>query len=73
MNKPILGDAVVALINKAMRMVENPREWLNCTAGEKQVAHALELYIDREEFDGTFDSAVECLTLAGYIEEAEYE
>lgn len=68
-----LGDAVVDLINKSMRMVENPIEWLNCTAAEKQVAMALELYQDRNEYDGTFESAVECLTLSGYLETKETE
>lgn len=65
--------AVTDLINKAIRMVENPSEWLNCTSAEKQVALALERYEERGEFDGTFKSAVECLTLAGYIEETENE
>ncbi len=49
-----------------MRMVENPREWLNCEAVEKQLATSLELYKDRKEFDGTLESAVECLERACY-------
>ncbi len=74
MSKQIeLGQAVVDLVNKAMRMAENPAEWLNCTSGEKQLAQALELYEDRGEYDGTFRSAVDCLELAGYIDTKETE
>lgn len=53
-------------VQKAMRMVESPREWLNCLALEKQLAMALELYEDRGEFDGTIETAVECLERAAY-------
>lgn len=53
-------------VEKAMRMVESPSEWLNCYAVEKQLAMALELYQDRGEFDGTLESAVECLEQAAF-------
>lgn len=51
-------------VQKAIRMVENPMEYLSCEALHKQLAMALELYQDRGEFDGTVSSAVECLELA---------
>lgn len=55
-----------ANIKKAMIMTFDPYAWLNCEAVEKQVAHTLEIYEDRDEFDGSFTSALECLNLAGY-------
>lgn len=48
-------------VDKAIRMVDNPLEWLNCYAIEKQLARALELYKDRGQFNGTFKSAIKCL------------
>lgn len=56
-------------IKKAMRMLENPREYLNCESVHKQLAMALELYQDRGEYNGTYESAYECLTSAAFIEE----
>lgn len=56
-------------ITKAMRMVENPREYLNCESVHKQLAMALELYQDRGEYDGTYESAYECLVSAAYLDE----
>lgn len=31
-----------------------------------QLMQSLEIYKERGEFDGTLNSAIECLTLAGY-------
>jgi len=53
-------------IKKAMKMVENPREWLSAMAVDKQLAKALELYQERGEYDGTLQSARECLELAAF-------
>lgn len=53
-------------VRKAIKMVENPIEWLNCTAVEKQLSKSLEIYQDRNEFDGSLESAIECLKLAEY-------
>ena len=36
------------------------------TAKEAQLARSLRVYQDRDEFDGSYESACECLTLAGY-------
>lgn len=38
----------------------------DCTAKEAHLARSLRVYQDREEFDGSFESAVECLIRAGY-------
>lgn len=59
-------------VQKAMRMVDNPLEYLSCEAVHKQLAMALELYQDRCEFDGSIESAVECLERAQYEIDSEW-
>lgn len=59
-------------VQKAMRMVDNPREYLSCEALDKQLAMALELYQSRGEYDGTIESAVECLELAAFEFESDW-
>lgn len=51
---------------KAVKMFHNPSEYLNCEWVHKQLVLSLELYEDRGEFDGSPESALECLELAGY-------
>lgn len=51
---------------KAMQLLTNPAGYLNCSALHKQLAQSLELYEERGEYDGTIESAIECLTLAAY-------
>jgi hypothetical protein len=53
-------------IKKAMRMLTNPIEYLNCDAVHKQVANSLEVYKGRGEYTGCLKSAVFCLSLANY-------
>jgi hypothetical protein len=53
-------------IEKAMRMITNLSEYLNCEAVEKRLAWALEIYEARGEYLGDLDSAIECLQLAEY-------
>jgi len=53
-------------VQKAMRMLDNPREYLFCEALHKQLAGSLEVYEGRGEYDGTLASALECLRLAEY-------
>lgn len=53
-------------VQKAIKMLDNPKEYLNCDAIHKQLASSLELYQDRKEFGGSLESAIECLELAGY-------
>lgn len=54
-------------IRKAMRMIEDPSEYLNCLAVHKQIVLSLEVYERRGEYDGTLGTAIECLKLAGYL------
>jgi hypothetical protein len=61
-------------IKKAIRMVENPVEYLNCDSLHKQLAQSLEIYLSRDEFNGDLSSAIECLARAAYdVEEARRE
>lgn len=53
-------------IEKAMRMVADPTEYLCCEAEDKRLAKTLELYEERGEFDGTLQSAQRCLHRASY-------
>lgn len=60
-------------IEKAMAMIEDPILYLNCTAIEKQLVASLEVYLDRGEYiKGNLDSAIKCLTLAGYEIEKQF-
>lgn len=59
-------------VQKAMRMLDNPMEYLSCEALHKQLAMSLEVYQDRGEFDGTVESAVECLEMAQYEIDSEW-
>lgn len=53
-------------VKKAMRMLEDPSEYLFCEAVHKQLARALELYEERGEYTGTLEEALECLERAAY-------
>ena len=43
-----------------------PMEGIHIGSFVKQLAISLRVYADRGEFDGTVDSAIDCLNLAGY-------
>lgn len=51
---------------KAMRMVENPREWLNCEADHKTMANLLEDYAHRGLYAGDVETAMALLKLEGF-------
>lgn len=54
-------------IQKALKIAQNKTYLLsNTTPLQRQLARSLQVYFDREECDGSLDSAIECLTLAGY-------
>lgn len=57
-------------IIEGMRLINQPTRYLFASEESKQVAGSLEVYADRGEFDGSFESAVECLKQAEFeIEE----
>lgn len=53
-------------VRQAMAMVAVLADWSNGNKVERQLAGSLKVYVDRGEFNGTFQSAVGCLSLAGY-------
>lgn len=55
-----------AEIRKAMRMLEDPEAWYNASKIHLDVALQLETCKGRDQYSGTFDSAVECLLETGF-------
>ena len=53
-------------VYEAMELLLKPIGYLSASAESKAIARSLEVYEDRGEFDGTFDSAINCLSMAGY-------
>jgi len=59
----------VCEVQKAMKMLENPVEYLSCSAVHKELAKALETSEDKGLYDNTLSSAIKCLILSGYVVE----
>jgi len=63
-----LGECVITKseVLSAMNLLSAPSGYLSATATEKQLASSLEVYERRGEFDGSLESAIECLERAEY-------
>ena len=53
-------------IHRVLALVSVIHPDMDCMALEAQLARSLRVYQDRGEFDGSLESAIECLTLAEY-------
>ncbi len=53
-------------IKSAIKLATGKSNWYRCSPYVQQIARSLAVYINRGEFNGSVESAIECLGLAGY-------
>jgi hypothetical protein len=53
-------------IKSAIDLLNDKKNWYKCRPLTQSLCRSLVIYKNRNEFDGTISSAVECLSLAGY-------
>ena len=53
-------------IKSAIKLLNNQSNWYRCSFYVQQLTRSLAVYQSRGEFDGSIESAIECLERAGY-------
>ena len=53
-------------IQSAIDLLNDKKSWYRCRPLTQSICRSLVTYKNRKEFDGTINSAVDCLSLAGY-------